>query len=134
MKRDQEIFDLIEKEHQRQLKGMELIASENFVSDEVMAAMGSYLTNKYAEGLPGKRYYGGCQVVDQIEDLARERVKKLFNAEFANVQPHSGAQANAAVLLAVLKPGDGLKSGSWWASFTWQSCQYFRTAIQSYRI
>lgn len=106
MKRDQEIFNLIEKEHQRQLKGMELIASENFVSDEVMAAMGSYLTNKYAEGLPGKRYYGGCQVVDQIEDLARERVKKLFNAEFANVQPHSGAQANAAVLLAVLKPGD----------------------------
>ena len=106
MKRDQEIFDLIEKEHQRQLKGMELIASENFVSDEVMAAMGSYLTNKYAEGLPGKRYYGGCQVVDQIEDLARERVKKLFNAEFANVQPHSGAQANAAVLLAVLTPGD----------------------------
>lgn len=106
MKRDQEIFDLIEKEHQRQLKGMELIASENFVSDEVMAAMGSYLTNKYAEGLPGKRYYGGCQVVDQIEDLARERVKKLFNAEFANVQPHSGAQANAAVLLAILKPGD----------------------------
>ena len=106
MKRDQEIFDLIEKEHQRQLKGMELIASENFVSDEVMAAMGSYLTNKYAEGLPGKRYYGGCQVVDQIEDRARERVKKLFNAEFANVQPHSGAQANAAVLLAVLKPGD----------------------------
>ena len=106
MKRDQEIFDLIENEHQRQLKGMELIASENFVSDEVMAAMGSYLTNKYAEGLPGKRYYGGCQVVDQIEDHARERVKKLFNAEFANVQPHSGAQANAAVLLAVLKPGD----------------------------
>ena len=106
MKRDQEIFDLIEKEHQRQLKGMELIASENFVSDEVMAAMGSYLTNKYAEGLPGKRYYGGCQVVDQIEDLARERVINLFNAEFANVQPHSGAHANAAVLLAVLKPGD----------------------------
>lgn len=106
MKRDQEIFDLIEKEHQRQLKGMELIASENFVSDEVMAAMGSYLTNKYAEGLPGKRYYGGCQVVDQVEDLARERVKKLFDAEFANVQPHSGAQANAAVLLAVLKPGE----------------------------
>ena len=106
MKRDQEIFNLIEQEHQRQLKGMELIASENFVSDEVMAAMGSYLTNKYAEGLPGKRYYGGCQVVDKVEDLARERVKKLFGAEFANVQPHSGAQANAAVLLAVLKPGD----------------------------
>ena len=95
MRRDQEIFDLIENEHQRQLKGMELIASENFVSDEVMAAMGSYLTNKYAEGLPGKRYYGGCQVVDQVEDLARERVKKVFGAEFANVQPHSGAQANA---------------------------------------
>lgn len=106
MKRDQEIFDLIEKEHQRQLKGVELIASENFVSDEVMEAMGSYLTNKYAEGLPGKRYYGGCEVVDVVEDLARERVKKLFGAEFANVQPHSGAQANAAVLLACLKPGD----------------------------
>ena len=106
MKRDQEIFNLIEKEHQRQLKGMELIASENFVSDEVMEAMGSYLTNKYAEGLPGKRYYGGCEVVDQVENLAIERVKKLFDAEFANVQPHSGAQANAAVLLTVLNPGD----------------------------
>ena len=106
MKKDQEIFDLIEREHQRQLKGMELIASENFVSDEVMQAMGSCLTNKYAEGLPGKRYYGGCQVVDQVEDLARERVKKLFGAEWANVQPHSGAQANAAVLLTVLQPGD----------------------------
>ena len=102
MERDLEIFNLIEKEHQRQLKGMELIASENFVSDEVMAAMGSCLTNKYAEGLPGKRYYGGCQIVDQVEDLARERVKEIFGAEFANVQPHSGAQANAAVLLAVL--------------------------------
>ena len=106
MRKDNEIFDLIEREHQRQLKGMELIASENFVSDDVMAAMGSCLTNKYAEGLPGKRYYGGCQVVDQVEDLARERVKKLFDAEWANVQPHSGAQANAAVLLAVLQPGD----------------------------
>src|SRR5574344_1112277 len=106
MKKDQEIFDLIEKEHQRQLKGIELIASENFVSDEVMQAMGSYLTNKYAEGLPGKRYYGGCQVVDEVETLAIERVKELFGAEFANVQPHSGAQANAAVLLAVLNPGD----------------------------
>ena len=106
MKRDQVIFDLIEKEHQRQLKGIELIASENFVSDEVMEAMGSYLTNKYAEGYPGKRYYGGCQVVDEVETLAIERVKKLFGAEYANVQPHSGAQANAAVLLAVLKPGD----------------------------
>lgn len=106
MRRDQEIFDLIEQEHQRQLKGIELIASENFVSNEVMAAMGSCLTNKYAEGLPGKRYYGGCQVVDQVETLAIERVKKLFHAAYANVQPHSGAQANAAVLLAVLKPGD----------------------------
>ena len=106
MKRDQAIFDLIEQEHQRQLKGIELIASENFVSDEVMQAMGSYLTNKYAEGYPGHRYYGGCQVVDQVENLAIERVKKLFGAEYANVQPHSGAQANAAVLLAVLKPGD----------------------------
>ena len=106
MKRDQEIFDLIEKEHQRQLKGMELIASENFVSDQVMEAMGSYLTNKYAEGYPGKRYYGGCGVVDQVEQLAIDRVCKLFGAEYANVQPHSGAQANAAVLLAVLQPGD----------------------------
>lgn len=106
MKRDQEILDLIEKEHQRQLKGMELIASENFVSDEVMEAMGSYLTNKYAEGYPGKRYYGGCGVVDQVEQLAIDRVKELFGAEYANVQPHSGAQANAAVLLAVLNPGD----------------------------
>lgn len=106
MERDQIIFDLIEKEHQRQLKGMELIASENFVSDEVMQAMGSYLTNKYAEGLPGHRYYGGCQIVDEVENIAHERVKKLFGAEFANVQPHSGAQANAAVLLAILKPGD----------------------------
>ena len=106
MKRDNQIFELIEREHQRQLKGMELIASENFVSDEVMQAMGSYLTNKYAEGYPGKRYYGGCQVVDEVETLAIERVCKLFGAEYANVQPHSGAQANAAVLSAVLKPGD----------------------------
>ena len=90
MKRDQEIFDLIEKEHQRQLKGIELIASENFVSDEVMEAMGSYLTNKYAEGYPGKRYYGGCGVVDQVEQLAIDRVCKLFGAEYANVRPNSG--------------------------------------------
>lgn len=106
MERDIEIFNLIEKEHQRQLKGIELIASENFVSDQVMEAMGSYLTNKYAEGYPGKRYYGGCQVVDEVEQLAIDRVKKLFDAEYANVQPHSGAQANAAVFLAVLNPGD----------------------------
>ena len=106
MKRDSEIFSLIEKEHERQLKGMELIASENYVSDQVMEAQGSCLTNKYAEGYPGKRYYGGCEVVDQTETIAIERVKRLFGAEYANVQPHSGAQANAAVLLSVLKPGD----------------------------
>ena len=106
MKRDNIIFDIIEKEHQRQLKGIELIASENFVSDQVMQAMGSCLTNKYAEGYPGKRYYGGCEVVDQSETIAIERLKQIFNAEWANVQPHSGAQANAAVFLAVLNPGD----------------------------
>ena len=106
MKTDTTVFELIEKEHQRQLKGIELIASENFVSDEVMKAMGSWLTNKYAEGYPGKRYYGGCQVVDEVESLAIERVCKLFGAEYATVQPHSGAQANAAVFLACLKPGD----------------------------
>ena len=106
MQKDAEIFRLIEEEHQRQLRGIELIASENFVSDDVMKAMGSWLTNKYAEGYPGHRYYGGCQIVDQTENLAIERIKKLYNAEYANVQPHSGAQANAAVLLAILKPGD----------------------------
>ena len=106
MEKDTKIFELIEAEHQRQLRGIELIASENFVSDEVMQAMGSWLTNKYAEGYPGKRYYGGCAVVDQVEQLAIDRVKELFGAEYANVQPHSGAQANAAVFLAVLKPGD----------------------------
>ena len=106
MTKDQTIFDLIEQERGRQLKGMELIASENFVSDDVMRAMGSCLTNKYAEGYPGKRYYGGCQVIDKVEQLAIDRVCRLFGAEYANVQPHSGAQANAAVLLAVLKPGD----------------------------
>ena len=100
------IFDIIEKEHQRQLKGIELIASENFVSDQVMQAMGSCLTNKYAEGYPGKRYYGGCEVVDQSEQIAIDRLKQIFGAEWANVQPHSGAQANAAVFLAVLNPGD----------------------------
>ena len=103
---DKEIFDLIEAEHQRQLRGMELIASENFVSDDVMRAMGSWLTNKYAEGYPGHRYYGGCGVVDLTETIAIERIKKLFDAEYANVQPHSGAQANAAVFLACLNPGD----------------------------
>ena len=103
---DTELFNLIEKEHQRQKKGIELIASENFVSDDVMRAMGSCLTNKYAEGYPGHRYYGGCQVVDEAETIAIERLKQLFGAEWANVQPHSGAQANMAVFMAVLKPGD----------------------------
>ena len=106
MDKDTTIFSLIEKEHQRQMRGIELIASENFVSDQVMAAMGSCLTNKYAEGYPGKRYYGGCQVVDEVEQLAIDRVKELFGAEYANVQPHSGAQSNAAVFLACLNPGD----------------------------
>lgn len=104
--KDPEIFDLLEAEHQRQLRGIELIASENFVSDEVMKAMGSWHTNKYAEGYPGHRYYGGCEIVDQTETLAIERAKKLFGAEYVNVQPHSGAQANAAVFLACLNPGD----------------------------
>ena len=106
MKRDNAIFDIIEREHQRQKKGIELIASENFVSEQVMQAMGSCLTNKYAEGYPGKRYYGGCEVVDEAEQIAIDRLKKIFGAEWANVQPHSGAQANMAVFMAVLTPGD----------------------------
>ncbi len=106
MKKDTVIFDLIEKERQRQLNGIELIASENFVSPQVLEAMGSVLTNKYAEGYPGNRYYGGCEVVDQSEQLAIDRLKQLFDAEYANVQPHSGAQANMAVFMTVLKPGD----------------------------
>ena len=106
MQRDKKIFDLINKENHRQLEGIELIASENFASPQVMEAAGSILTNKYAEGLPGKRYYGGCQVVDIIENLAIERLKTLFGAGWANVQPHSGAQANAAVMLAIINPGD----------------------------
>ena len=106
MTRDSLVFDLIQKEKKRQINGIELIASENFVSDEVLSAMGSVLTNKYAEGLPGKRYYGGCEIVDKVENAAIERLCKLFDAKWANVQPHSGAQANAAVFLACLKPGD----------------------------
>ena len=106
MQRDNVIFDIINREHQRQQKGIELIASENFVSPQVMEAMGSCLTNKYAEGYPGHRYYGGCQVVDEAETLAQDRLKQLFGAEYANVQPHSGAQANMAVFMACLKPGD----------------------------
>ena len=106
MQQDSVIFDLIRQEKERQMHGLELIASENFVSEQVMQAMGSELTNKYAEGLPGKRYYGGCEIVDQTEQLAIDRAKELFNAAWVNVQPHSGAQANAAVMLAVLNPGD----------------------------
>ncbi len=106
MKRDNLVFDIIEKERQRQLSGIELIASENFVSEQVLETMGSVMTNKYAEGYPGKRYYGGCQYVDMTEQLAINRIKELYGAEWANVQPHSGAQANAAVLSVILKPGD----------------------------
>ena len=106
MERDQQVFGIIDKEKWRQTKGLELIASENYVSDQVMEAMGSVLTNKYAEGLPGRRYYGGCEHVDEVEQLAIDRAKRLFGAAWANVQPHSGAQANAAVMLAALKPGD----------------------------
>jgi glycine hydroxymethyltransferase len=106
MKRDTLVFDIIRQERERQMHGIELIASENFVSDQVLEAMGSVMTNKYAEGYPGKRYYGGCEMVDQTEQLAIDRAKELFNAEYANVQPHSGAQANMAIFLACLKPGD----------------------------
>lgn len=106
MQRDEQIFELIEAEKERQLHGIELIASENFVSNQVMEAAGSVLTNKYAEGYPGKRYYGGCEVVDEVEQLAIDRAKALFNAEYVNVQPHSGSQANTAVFAACLKPGD----------------------------
>lgn len=106
MKKDTEVFDLISREHQRQKNGIELIASENFVSNEVMEAMGSCLTNKYAEGYPGHRYYGGCQIVDEVETLAIDRLKKIYGAEHVNVQPHSGAQANMAVFMSVLNPGD----------------------------
>ena len=106
MQRDTEIFELIDAEKNRQLNGLELIASENFVSDQVMEAAGSILTNKYAEGYPNKRYYGGCQIVDIVEQLAIDRAKELYGAEYANVQPHSGSQANTAVFHACLKPGD----------------------------
>jgi glycine hydroxymethyltransferase len=108
MKSEKIIFDLIRKEQERQINGIELIASENFVSENVMSAAGSVLTNKYAEGYPGKRYYGGCEVVDEVETIAIDRAKRLFGAEYANVQPHSGSQANASVFHAFLKPGDKL--------------------------
>src|SRR5277367_806877 len=106
MQRDQLVFDLIQKELERQRHGIELIASENFTSIQVMQAMGNVMTNKYAEGYPGRRYYGGCEVVDESEQLAIDRLKEIFNCEYANVQPHSGAQANAALMLSVLQPGD----------------------------
>ena len=106
MQRDEKIFELIEQEKQRQINGLELIASENFVSEQVMEAQGSVLTNKYAEGYPGKRYYGGCEIVDVVEQIAIDRAKELFGAEYANVQPHSGSQANTAVFAACINPGD----------------------------
>src|SRR5678816_1043853 len=106
MQRDTQIFNLIKQELERQRHGIELIASENFTSFQVLQAMGNVMTNKYAEGYPGRRYYGGCEIVDQAEQLAIDRIKKVFNCGYANVQPHSGAQANAAVMMAILKPGD----------------------------
>ena len=106
MQKDTQVFDIINKELNRQRQGIELIASENFTSSQVLNAMGTVLTNKYAEGYPGKRYYGGCEFVDETEQLAIDRLKKIFNCEYANVQPHSGAQANAALMLAILQPGD----------------------------
>src|ERR1051326_5630502 len=106
MQKDTQVFDLIQQEVERQRHGIELIASENFTSLQVMQAMGNVMTNKYAEGYPGRRYYGGCEIVDQTEQLAIDRLKQIFNLGYANVQPHSGAQANAALMMAVLKPGD----------------------------
>src|ERR1700744_3711563 len=108
MQRDSQIFDIIRQELERQRHGIELIASENFTSSQVMQTMGNVMTNKYAEGYPGRRYYGGCEVVDESEQLAIDRLKQIFNIEYANVQPHSGAQANAAVMLALLQPGDNI--------------------------
>ena len=123
MQRDEQIFELIQAERERQTDGIELIASENFVSDQVMEAAGSVLTNKYAEGYPGKRYYGGCEVVDEVENIAIERAKTLFGAAYANVQPHSGSQANTAVFHACLKPGDTILGFiSWWTLNSWFSC------------
>jgi glycine hydroxymethyltransferase len=128
MQLDNQIFDLIQEEKERQLNGLELIASENFVSDQVMLAQGSILTNKYAEGYPGKRYYGGCEIVDIVEQIAIDRAKELFGAEYVNVQPHSGSQANTAVFAACLKPGDkilgfDLSHGGHLTRF---SCKFFR--------
>jgi len=108
MSRDTEVFDLIRRELERQRNGIELIASENFASLQTIQAMGNVMTNKYAEGYPGRRYYGGCEIVDEVEQLAIDRIKQVFNCEYANVQPHSGAQANASVMLAILQPGDNI--------------------------
>ncbi len=119
MNRDQELFSLIESEKNRQLRGVELIASENFTSEAVMEATGSVLTNKYAEGYPGKRYYGGCEEVDKVENLAIERAKQLFGAVYANVQPHSGSQANAYLFHAALNPGDPLMGFELYISPLW---------------
>ena len=124
MERDTKVFEIIEKERQRQISGIELIASENFVSQQVLEAMGSVMTNKYAEGYPGHRYYGGCQFVDMTEQLAIDRIKEVFGAVYANVQPHSGAQANAAVLAVILNPGDtflGLDLAHGRSPFSWFS-------------
>ena len=130
---DPEISNAIDNEVRRQHEGLELIASENFVSEAVLEAAGSVFTNKYAEGYPGKRYYGGCEFTDVVENLARERVKKLFGAEHANVQPHSGSQANQAAYAAVLQPGDtilGLNLGSWRAPHAWTSAEFFGQDLQ----
>lgn len=137
MKRDDSIFSIIEKEHQRQLKGIELIASENFVSEQVMQAMGSCLTNKYAEGYPGKRYYGGCEVVDQSEQLAIDRIKQIFGAEWANVQPHSGAQAQCCRIPGSIESGrqvHGFEPGTRRTSVSWLCSKYFRYSVHSMRI
>ena len=133
-KTDKDIADLIEAELARQNSHIELIASENWVSKAVMAAMGSPLTNKYAEGYPGKRFYGGCSCVDEVETLAIERAKELFGCEYANVQPHSGAQANMAVIFCNAAAGrycNGYESGSWWTSDTWKCCKYVRNLLQA---
>ena len=132
-KYDNELYEILKKEIYREESTLELIASENFTSKPVMEMAGSVMTNKYAEGYPGKRYYGGCEFVDEAENLARERLKKLFGVKYTNVQPHSGSQANMAVFLTFLNPGDtimGLRSCPWRASYTWKSCKFFWTTLQ----
>ena len=130
---DPQLYDILEREANREESTIELIASENFTSKAVMEMVGGVMTNKYAEGYPGRRYYGGCEVVDEAENMARDRLKKLFGAEYVNVQPHSGSQANMAVFMTFLKPGDlimGLASCSWRTSYPWQYGQLFRSVIQ----